>query len=198
MTANGLLLFFRSLAVAPRAVGAIAPSGSALANLITKDIDGATGKVLELGPGTGVFTKAMLRRGVKQADLTLVECGSDFIRVLQERFPHTRVLWMDAAWIAAQDIFAPATFGAVVSGLPLLNIAEQKVDAILSGVFASLRPGGAMYQFTYGVRCPIGHLQLERHGLQASCVGRALMNVPPASVYRITRRPLGHISEQAQ
>lgn len=195
MTANGLLLFFRSLAAAPRSVGAIAPSGSALANMITQDISGATGKILELGPGTGVFTKALLQRGVKQSDLTLIEYGSDFMRLLQQRFPHARVLWMDASWISPQKLFDPATFGAVVSGLPLLNIAEQKVDAILGGVFASLKPGGAMYQFTYGVRCPIGQSQLARHGLQASCVGRVLMNVPPASVYRISRRSLGQASE---
>ncbi|UGV26763.1 methyltransferase domain-containing protein [Rhodopseudomonas boonkerdii] len=195
MTANGLLLFLRSLAAEPRMVGAVVPSGSALANLITQDINGATGKVLELGPGTGVLTAALLQRGVRESDLTLIEYGSDFMRLLQQRFPHARVLWMDAAWISPQKLFAPETFGAVVSGLPLLNIAEQKVDAILSGVFASLKPGGAMYQFTYGVRCPISHSQLERHGLQASCAGRVLMNVPPASVYRISRRPARQASE---
>lgn len=188
MTANGLLLFFRSLASAPRTVGAIAPSGSALANMITRDINGATGKVLELGPGTGVFTKALLKQGVREGDLTLIEYGSDFMRLLQQRFPHARVLWMDASWIAPQKVFEPATFGAVVSGLPLLNMPKNKVDAILAGVFNSLRSDGVMYQFTYGVRCPISHLQLQQFGLEASCVGRVLMNVPPASVYRITRR----------
>lgn len=188
MIANGLLLFFRSFTSAPRTVGAIAPSGSALANMITRDINGATGKVLELGPGTGVFTQALLKQGVKEGDLTLIEYGSDFMRLLQRRFPHAQVLWMDAAWIATQKVFEPATFGAVVSGLPLLNMPPNKVDAILAGVFKSLRSDGAMYQFTYGVRCPISHQQLEEFGLQASCVGRVLMNVPPASVYRITRR----------
>ena len=95
---------------------------------------------------------------------------------------------MDASWIVPQKVFKPATFGAVVSGLPLLNMPPNKVNAILAGAFNSLRSDGVMYQFTYGVRCPISPLQLEQLGLQASCVGRVLMNVPPASVYRITRR----------
>jgi phospholipid N-methyltransferase len=63
-------------------VAAILPSGRALASLITKDISAATGPVLELGPGTGVFTQALLARGVRQQDLTLIEYGSDFARLL--------------------------------------------------------------------------------------------------------------------
>jgi phospholipid N-methyltransferase len=187
MTARSFLTFFRALASSPRTVGAIAPSGSGLAQLITRDINGGTGEVLELGPGTGVFTQALLARGVRQRDLTLVEYGSDFMRTLQIRFPHARVLWMDAAWIGAQQIFQNGSFGAVVSGIPLLNLTPVKVEAILRGVFACLRDGGAMYQFTYGVSCPIPHEQLQRLGLHASCIGRVLFNVPPASVYRIAR-----------
>ncbi|CAN5524745.1 rRNA adenine N-6-methyltransferase family protein [soil metagenome] len=189
MTARSLLLFFRALASAPRTVGAIAPSGTALANMITRDISGATGPVLELGPGTGVFTHALIARGVKQRDLTLIEYGSDFMRTLQFQFPQTRVLWMDAAWIDSQKVFAKGSFGAVVSGLPLLNMAPRKVEAILAGVFNSLRDDGVMYQFTYGVRCPVDRQHLDQLGLHAACVGRVLLNVPPASVYRITRRP---------
>jgi phosphatidylethanolamine/phosphatidyl-N-methylethanolamine N-methyltransferase len=188
MTARNLLLFVRALASAPRTVGAIAPSGPALANMITKDITGATGEVLELGPGTGVFTRALLARGVKERDLTLIEYGSDFMRVLQLHFPNARVLWMDAAWIDSHNVFEKGSFGAVVSGLPLLNMAPRKVEAILTGVFNSLRHDGAMYQFTYGIRCPIDREHLDRLGLHASCVGRVLLNVPPASVYRIMRR----------
>jgi len=67
-------------------------------------------------------------------------------------------------------------------------MAPAKVEAILAGVFNSLRHDGVMYQFTYGVRCPADHQRLERLGLHASCVGRVLLNVPPASVYRIARR----------
>ena len=92
--------FALSLSI-PRNVGAIAPSGPNLANLITSEITAASGPVLELGPGTGVFTEALLARGVRESDLTLIEYGSDFMRLLQARFPRARVLWMDASWMAS-------------------------------------------------------------------------------------------------
>lgn len=186
MAVQDVLLFFRSLAFNPRSVGAIAPSGANLASLITSEITPASGPVLELGPGTGVFTEALLSRGVRESDLTLIEYGSDFMRLLQTRFPRARVLWMDASWMASHDLFEEP-LGAVVSGLPLLNFAPKKVIAILAAAFGSLRAGGAFYQFTYGMQCPISKPVLDQLGLQATCMGRVLLNIPPASVYRITR-----------
>ncbi len=188
MKTRDALLFFRALAANPLRVGAIAPSGADLADLITREISAATGAVIELGPGTGVFTEALLARGVQDHDLTLIEYGSDFMRLLQLRFPRARVLWMDAAWVGSHNLFEGRPVGAVVSGLPLLNMTPRKVIAILTGAFGNLRAGGALYQFTYGMRCPIPKPILDRLGLKATCLGRVLLNVPPASVYRITRR----------
>src|SRR5258705_2120138 len=120
MAAQNLLLFFRALACSPRAVGAIALSGANLASLITSEITAASGPVLELGPGTGVFTEALLERGVRESDLTLIEYGSDFMRLLQARFPTARVLWVDAASMASHDL-VEQPFGGLVSGVPLLQ-----------------------------------------------------------------------------
>jgi hypothetical protein len=75
-----------------------------------------------------------------------------------------------------------------VSGLPLLNFAPKKVMAILSAAFSKLHDDGSFYQFTYGTQCPLSKAQLDELGLQATCMGRVLLNIPPASVYRITRR----------
>jgi phosphatidylethanolamine/phosphatidyl-N-methylethanolamine N-methyltransferase len=63
-----------------------------------------------------------------------------------------------------------------------------KVTAILTGAFSYLRPGGAFYQFTYANRCPVPRRLLDRLGLKSTRVGRALLNVPPATVYKLTRR----------
>lgn len=185
---SDILTFLRSWAAEPLRVGAIAPSGSALADLITRDIGPRTGPVIELGPGTGVFTSRLLARGVAEADLTLVEYGADFARLLQLRFPDARVMWMDAARLKTIVFEAPRPVGAVVSGLPLLGFSPRKVIAILDGAFHHLRPGGAFYQFTYGPRCPVPRPILDRLGLRAVLMGRALLNVPPATVYRMTRR----------
>ncbi|MFG1345028.1 methyltransferase domain-containing protein [Xanthobacter autotrophicus DSM 431] len=185
---SDILTFLRSWAAEPLRVGAIAPSGNALADLITRDIVPETGPVIELGPGTGVFTAKLLDRGIAEADLTLVEFGSDFARLLQLRFPDARVLWMDAARLRTVAFAAQQSVGAVVSGLPLLSFSPRKVIAILDGAFRQLRPGGAFYQFTYGPRCPVPRPILDRLGLRATLMGRALLNAPPAAVYRITRR----------
>jgi phospholipid N-methyltransferase len=187
MATLDILLFFRALAFNPRSVGAITPSGANLASLITSEITAASGPVLELGPGTGVFTEALLERGVRESDLTLIEYGSDFMRLLQARFPKARVLWMDAAWMPSYNLFE-LPFGAVVSGLPLLNFTPTKVMAIVTAAFSKLRDGGSLYQFTYGMQCPLSKAQLDELGLQATCMGRVLLNIPPASVYRITRK----------
>lgn len=180
--------FVRAFVANPRQVSAVAPSGQTLARLMTQEIVPGAGPVIELGPGTGTFTKALLRRGVPERDLLLVEYGSDFVRLLQERFPRARVLWMDARQLSQYEPFmAPAA--AVVSGLPLLSMSPRKVIAILTGAFRHLREGGTFYQFTYGPRCPIPRPILDRLGLKAGLVGRTALNIPPASVYRIRRRP---------
>src|SRR5262245_52870673 len=107
--------FFRSWIADPVRVAAVAPSSDALSRLITSEIQAADGPILELGAGTGVFTRALLGRGVRENDLTLVEYGSDFMRALQLRFPQARVLWMDAAQLGSHDLFPDAMAGAAVS-----------------------------------------------------------------------------------
>ena len=190
ITIPDVLFFLRAWTSDPLRVAAIAPSGTALAELITREITPDCGSVLELGPGTGAFTRALLARGVREEDLTLVENGAEFIELLRLRFPQARVLQMDAARLDRHHLFDDAAVGAVVSGLPLLSMPPKQVLAILAGAFGVLRPGGALYQFTYGPRCPISRRLLDRLGLKATCAGRAYLNIPPAAVYRITRRCL--------
>lgn len=180
-------IFFQAWLRSPLRVAAVAPSGRALASLITRDISRETGPVIELGPGTGAFTRALLARGVRQQDLTLIEAGSEFAVALQARYPAARTLWMDAARLRTVELFNGQPAGAVVSGLPLLSIAPRKVIAILIGAFAKMRPDGTFYQFTYGPRCPVPRRVLDHLGMTAERVGGTLANLPPASVYRLRR-----------
>ncbi|QND40029.1 methyltransferase domain-containing protein [Rhizobium leguminosarum bv. viciae] len=185
------LHFFRSRISNPLRVAAIAPSGDSLAGIMTSEIAALDGPIIELGPGTGVFTRALLARGVSEADLTLIEYGPEFITSLQARFPTARVLQMDAAHLAHADIFEGEPVGAVVSGLPLLSMPPRKIASIMAGAFAYMRPGGAVYQFTYGPRCPVPRPILDRLDLKAVRIGGTVRNLPPASVYRISRsKPL--------
>ena len=179
--------FLRATRADTSRVGAIAPSGPTLTRLMTRDIGRHSGLVVELGPGTGVFTRALLKQGVRENDLTLVECCQEFAVLLREKFPKARVLQMDAGRLHQHEPFLGGAVGAIVSGLPLLNMSPPSVLRILRGSFRWMRPSGAFYQFTYGPRCPVSKRYLERLGLSASCTGRALVNLPPASVYRIQK-----------
>ncbi|NLR98817.1 methyltransferase domain-containing protein [Rhizobium sp. P38BS-XIX] len=180
--------FFRSWVSHPMRVAAVAPSGERLAKLMTQEIDPFDGPVLELGPGTGVFTRALLARGIPESALTLVEFGEEFAVRLRGRFPAARVVQMDAARLADCGLFDDEPFGAVVSGLPLLSMPPSKVQAIVGGAFATMKPGGAFYQFTYGPRCPVTRPILESLGLRGKRIGGTVRNIPPAGVYRITRQ----------
>lgn len=186
-TAHGAdtLKFLQQWMMSPLQTGAVAPSGEALAKLITSRIDSRSAPVLELGPGTGVFTRALMARGVSERGLTLVESSSEFATMLRARFPDARVLRMDAAEIGGAPQLEHAGFGAAVSGLPLLSMPLNKVAAIAGGVFRLLRPGAALYQFTYGPSCPLRPAVMKRLGLEATRIGGTLRNVPPASVYEI-------------
>lgn len=180
--------YFRAWLANPLKFGAIAPSGPALASLITSEISADNGRVLELGPGTGVFTRALLARGVPESSLVLVERRDDFAHLLKLRFPQAMVQSMDADEISRlAPLFEEAPPGAVISGLPLVSMPASKVTAILSAAFSLMGPGGTFYQFTYAPRCPISRDTLARLGLKAQRTGSALRNLPPANVYRLTR-----------
>jgi phosphatidylethanolamine/phosphatidyl-N-methylethanolamine N-methyltransferase len=180
--------FFMAWLKAPLRVAAVAPSGHALASLITADISPSTGPVIELGPGTGSFTRALIARGVEQKDITLIECGADFAVILRAEFPAARTIVMDAAHLRRIQLPNGVKAGAVISGLPLLSMSPRKVIAILTGAFQKMHPRGAFYQFTYGPRCPVPARLLYRLDLEAERVGSAIANIPPATVYRIRRK----------
>lgn len=182
------ITFLRSWMFRPRCVGAIAPSSDALARLICSELDPDCGPVLELGPGTGVFTQALLARGLDPAQLTLIEALPEFAALLRQRYPRARVIGRDAASLADAALFPAACVGGAVSGLPLRAMRHDVIDAIIAGAFAWLKPGACLYQFTYGLRCPIPPTILQRHRLQAEAMGRVWRNLPPATVYRVARR----------
>ena len=180
--------FFRAWVRDPKRVAAIVPSSASLAAAMTASIAPSCAPVIELGPGTGVFTEALLGRGVPEHRIALVELGEDFAESLRRRFPLATLVLHDASRLGSLQLFGGEPAGAVVSGLPLLSMTPARVRRVLQDAFARLRPGGAFYQFTYGFRCPVPPRLLARLGLKATRVGVALRNLPPAAIYRIERR----------
>lgn len=146
-------------------------------------------RVIELGPGTGVMTEALLAHGLRPDALLAVELDPALHRALQSRFPQLRVVHGDARDLRAlaQGFAAPGTLDAVVSSLGLLGMDEADRGAILAAAFALLREGGRFIQFTYGVTSPLAAAQLRRLGLRGRRGAFVLRNLPPATVYVYTR-----------
>lgn len=181
--------FWRTFLRNPRQVSAVAPSGAALAELMTSEIEAALAPIIELGPGTGVFTRRLVQSGIPQDELVLVESGHAFAKQLEDDFPDAVIFQLDARRLQEIRLPGPRQAGAIVSGLPFLSMDTATIERILAGAFGHLREDGAFYQFTYGPGCPVPSRVLTRLGLCAVSIGWVPANLPPASVYRIRRAP---------
>jgi phosphatidylethanolamine/phosphatidyl-N-methylethanolamine N-methyltransferase len=175
------LRFLRALIARPKNVGAIAPSSPGLARAIARQIDpGRPGPVLELGPGTGVITQALLERGIAAERLTAIEFDPDFAAALAARFPGIHVVQGDAfdlgRTLRSRD---GEPFAAIVSGLPLLNFPVERRQALIAGAVARLAPGAPLVQFSYGVHAPV--VPPPGHSVHRAAMVWA--NLPPARVW---------------
>jgi phospholipid N-methyltransferase len=155
---------------------------------MTQGLTATCGPVIELGPGTGVFTVALLRRGVSAAHVAVVEANESFAAALTLRFPQVAVIHDDAARIRHVSPFGPGGAGVVICGLPLLSMPPSKVLRIVAGSIKVLKADGELRLFTYGQRCPIPAAMLFRLGLVAERRTIVPLNIPPASVYAVVRR----------
>ncbi len=183
-----LTAFARAWLRAPLKVGAIAPSGPVLARAITSEISSTTGPVLELGPGTGAFTRALLANGVAVENLTLLEYDPKLAKLLSVRFPGVRVITSCATKLDSLGLYDSHGVGAIVSGLPLLSMPHDTIRDILEGSFSQLREGGAIYQFTYRPLCPVPRKVMRELDLKGVCTSFSMRNLPPAWVFAIRKR----------
>src|SRR6202051_3974989 len=89
--------FIRSWIERPLSIGAVTPSGKNLARTMARYVDpNSSGPVVELGPGTGPVTEALVEAGVDPARLVLVEFNPAFCRLLQKRYPDATLVQGDA------------------------------------------------------------------------------------------------------
>jgi len=178
-TAAQHLDFLRGLIARPKNVGAIAPSSPALARAIAREINPAlTGPVLELGPGTGVVTEALIESGIAPERITAIEYDPDFAALVQKRFPKVRVVRGDA-FDLTKTLGSGEPFEGIVSGLPLLNHPVERRQALIKGALARLGPGATYVQFSYGTRPPIE----PPAGATVKRAAVIWLNLPPARVW---------------
>ena len=172
----------------PRQTASVVPSSRDLARLMVAHIDPLDGRVMELGGGTGVFTRAILQTGLPPEKLEVVEINPAFARGLRRHFPHVSVLETPAQIVSTAAAGEPGQYQTVVSGLPLLAMDRHMHADILSEAFRMLRPGGNFIQFTYSTRPPVSRDVLHALDLDVARVGQTVRNFPPATVFRFHRR----------
>lgn len=172
----------------PRQTASVVPSSRHLARLMVAHIDPADGRVIELGGGTGVFTRAILETGLPPEKLEVVEINPAFARGLRRHFPHVSVLETPAQIVSTATAGAPGEYQTVISGLPLLAMDRRMHADILSESFRMLRPGGSFVQFTYSMRPPVGRDILDALDLGVERAGQTVRNFPPATVFRFFRK----------
>jgi phosphatidylethanolamine/phosphatidyl-N-methylethanolamine N-methyltransferase len=174
--------FLRSWIEKPLHMGAVMPSGRVLARTMAQYVDiGSLGPVVELGPGTGAITNALIEHGVDQKRLVLVEYNPGFCALLRDRYPHAKVVQADAYTLRdslRNVLSAPAS--AVVSGLPLVTKPMLTRLKLIRDAFVALAPGAPFVQFTYSVAPPIPK---SLPGVSTEASERIWMNLPPARVW---------------
>jgi len=181
-------LFGREWLRAPLRVGAVVPSSARLADAMTQGLTPTCGPVVELGPGTGVFTDALLRRGISPARLAVIEASENFAFAMARRFSQVAVIHGDAVRVRQLSPFGPGGVDLVICGLPLLSMPLTKVLRIVAGCMTVLKPDGELRLFTYGRRCPIPPTIFVCLGLVTERRTFVPLNMPPASVYAAFRK----------
>ena len=184
---NGIRLddevrFIRSWIEKPLSIGAVTPSGRILARTMASYVDPAIdGPVIELGPGTGPVTEALVEQGIEPSRLVLVEFNPEFCRLLRSRYPQAKVIRGDAYSLRraiGDQLSQPAA--AVVSGLPLVTKPLKTRVRLVHEAFKLMQPRAPFVQFTYAVMPPIPK---ALSGVTAEASERIWVNVPPARVW---------------
>lgn len=143
------LLFLGALVRNPRSVGAIVPSSVYLARDMVRDIAPAS-RVVELGPGTGVITRAVVRRTGLAGRLLAVDTNRKFVERIQRTWPEVDCVCASAETLPAL-VAARGWDGVdhIVSGLPFASLPAAVTLLILDAVRDVLRVGGTFTTFQY-------------------------------------------------
>ena len=182
-TLSDTTLFLQEWMGNPRRTGSVVPSSRHLAAAMARWLPADPESfVLELGPGTGIVTAALLHRGLREDKLVAIENNPKMARLLRERFPRAHVITGDAWHL--DDLLHNhrrpiESVGAVISSLPLLNFSEEQAELLAKKIRAVLEPQGNWVQFSYRIHKlrPRGAASFRLHASKI-----VWFNLPPARV----------------
>lgn len=156
-----------------------------------QELPSGTRRVVELGGGTGVFTRAMLEHGIEPKNLLVVELNEALYHHLHASFPDVNVVWGNACDLNViatnAGMLKEGKIDAVISGLGLLSMSRRVQLDILGSAFDVLKQEGCFIQFTYSPKSPIPPDVLQELGISVRRGGFAWRNLPPASVFVYSR-----------
>ena len=164
----------------PRSIGAVTPSSQYLAkNIITQINHCNDGIILELGPGTGVFTRAMIQSGIPAKKIITIEREARFAKALKAQLPDINVIEGDATELSKLLANNNIKVGTIISSLPLLSINKKIRDAILDQILTVASNHCQFIQFTYKLK--IDTLKYPKnYSLKNTFI--TWRNLPPARV----------------
>jgi phosphatidylethanolamine/phosphatidyl-N-methylethanolamine N-methyltransferase len=174
--------FFKGMMQGPKTVGSIVPTSSITARKMASVININSGlPVLELGPGTGAITKAILGRGVKPEKLVAIEYSTDFYEHLVRLYPGVHFINGDAFDLdKTLGALKGQIFDSVVSAVPLLNFPMQARSALLESLLDRVPAGRPVVQISYGAVSPI-IARPDRYHIQH--FDFIVRNIPPAQLW---------------
>ena len=166
-------------------VGAISPSSKFLGKKMLSNIDFNSAKVIiELGPGTGVFTDLIIQRMAPDAKLLVFELNDNFHESLAARIndPRVHVFHESAANIHSQ-LNKDEQADVIVSSLPLMVFSEELRNSVISESYQTLKDDGTYVQFQYSLQSK----KLLEAIYKRVSVSFTFKNIPPAFVYKCTK-----------
>lgn len=174
--------FIKGVISTPKTVGAIMPTSARMANRMASIIDTGSGlPVLELGPGTGVITKAILDKGVKPENVVSVEYSSDFVRHLRGKYPGVNFINGDAFSLAETlENYRGQKFDCVISGIPLLNFPMHQRVKLVEDLLKLIPVGRPIVQFSYG---PVSPVVARPDSYTIKHFDFIMRNIPPAQIW---------------
>jgi phosphatidylethanolamine/phosphatidyl-N-methylethanolamine N-methyltransferase len=176
-------LFLQEWFANPQRTGSVTPSSPKLAAAMARWLPADSESfVLELGPGTGAVTEALIKRGLREEKLVAIERNPKMARLLREKFPRAQIITGDAWHL--DDLLRRRrepieSVGAVISSLPLLNFPPEEAEALAQKIRAILRPEGNWVQYSYhlGKNQARGSSNFQLHASKI-----VWLNFPPARV----------------
>jgi len=175
----------------PVAVGAIAPSSRHLAELMVEDMDlHRADTVVEIGPGTGVFTRVIQDHIPPEAALIAVELNAEFAADLKQKLPRAHIVNGSAEHLREYlKQHGKTSTDAILCGLPWASFPRDLQSRLVSAIYDSLKPGGRFATFAYchGAWLPQARRfqrMLKSTFANVETTRIVWRNIPPAWVYR--------------